>query len=454
MRSSRPACGLLLALPFVAAVESRADPEPLRDDLSVRWVMYLSNKMVRIERDPTDGRLYSLRLDGTIFRIDPESATATVAYTAADHGLGPRSPGLDGACGTANCDHTLGLAIGPDGTFYITGNRHGERTVRLPRAFAGRRDGDGNRRWEEVRDLEVADIPLEEMREAARMRLRSATDPDLSLLLLNQESDIVRFDGELIVAAEEHGVPSPDALFIDGEGTWYLIVSDEEELRRHNIASIVRGRMEGGERVWSLVAETDPYPFSGSGFDHLVNAVAVGPDNRVLYVNSGSRTDHGEVKENQGGVSGPARDAVDGSCSADSDRRRQPATAGRPGRAVGWGLPVRRRTAEHLRPGLRGQRRPVRRRERSVPGRLGRAQLAARGTSLRVFRGAWGPPTILRCYPATPRPTTPCCRSPTATTGSTRGFRHRLPAWCSPEAWPTSGPMGTIAGERTESPKT
>ena len=302
VRSSWPACGSLLACfsLLVAAVESRADPEPLRDDLSVRWVMYLSSKMVRIERDPTDGGLYSLRLDGTIFRIDPESATATVAYTAADHGLAPRSPGLDGACGTANCDHTLGLAIGPDGTFYITGNRHGERTVRLARVFAGLRDGDGNRRWEEVRNLEVADIPLEEMREAARMRLRSATDPDLSVLLLNQEGDIVRFDGELIVAAEEHGVPAANALFIDGEGTWYLIVSDEEELRRHNIASIVRGRMEGGERVWSLVAETDPYPFSGSGFDHLVNAVAVGPDNRFLYVNSGSRTDHGEVKENQG----------------------------------------------------------------------------------------------------------------------------------------------------------
>jgi hypothetical protein len=63
----------------------------------------------------------------------------------------------------------------------------------------------------------------------------------------------------------------------------------------------------GGGRNWSLLAQTEPYPLSNSGFDHLFNGIIVSPDGATIYVNSGARTDHGEVQSN-GGVFPNTRD--------------------------------------------------------------------------------------------------------------------------------------------------
>ncbi len=52
----------------------------------------------------------------------------------------------------------------------------------------------------------------------------------------------------------------------------------------------------GGARVWSLLAATEPYPRSKTAFDHVFNGIVVSPDGNCLYLNSGSRTDHGEVQ--------------------------------------------------------------------------------------------------------------------------------------------------------------
>src|SRR5581483_5628632 len=57
----------------------------------------------------------------------------------------------------------------------------------------------------------------------------------------------------------------------------------------------------GGGRTWSLLAQTQPYPLSRTAFDHLMSGMTVSPDGSTLYVNSGSRTDHGEV-ESTGGL--------------------------------------------------------------------------------------------------------------------------------------------------------
>src|SRR5262249_26148743 len=43
------------------------------------------------------------------------------------------------------------------------------------------------------------------------------------------------------------------------------------------------------------------YPLSLTSFDHICSALAVSPDGKFLYLNSGSRTDHGEV-ESTGGL--------------------------------------------------------------------------------------------------------------------------------------------------------
>ena len=51
----------------------------------------------------------------------------------------------------------------------------------------------------------------------------------------------------------------------------------------------------------SLVAETEPYPLKeGVIFNHKFNALTLSPDGRWLFVNSGSRTGHGELRDFKG----------------------------------------------------------------------------------------------------------------------------------------------------------
>lgn len=55
-----------------------------------------------------------------------------------------------------------------------------------------------------------------------------------------------------------------------------------------------------GERTWGTLATSVPYPKSNTPFDHLFNGIVVSADGRSIFVNSGSRTDHGEVEANAG----------------------------------------------------------------------------------------------------------------------------------------------------------
>jgi hypothetical protein len=57
-----------------------------------------------------------------------------------------------------------------------------------------------------------------------------------------------------------------------------------------------RARLQpNGQRVWSVAARTEPYRWGGKG--HGFNNVVVSPDGQYLLLNSGSRTDHGEVQD-------------------------------------------------------------------------------------------------------------------------------------------------------------
>src|SRR6266496_4187195 len=83
------------------------------------------------------------------------------------------------------------------------------------------------------------------------------------------------------------------------EGTLYLV--GNETVGLVNFAVVRRGaRASGDQRVWSTLARTATYPRSNTAFDHQFNGIAVSPDGRFVYVNSGSRTDHGEVQTSDG----------------------------------------------------------------------------------------------------------------------------------------------------------
>jgi hypothetical protein len=104
-----------------------------------------------------------------------------------------------------------------------------------------------------------------------------------------------------VYTAANHGLSSSvEGLAIGPDGTIYVLGNNTTNTSL-TYARISKGvpNVTGG-RTWSLLARTEPYPRSATAFDHLFNGLIVSPDGQYLYVNSGSRTDHGEVQSNGG----------------------------------------------------------------------------------------------------------------------------------------------------------
>ncbi len=92
----------------------------------------------------------------------------------------------------------------------------------------------------------------------------------------------------------------PTGMAFGPDGTLYVVVNrmSSQILTQ---ALIYKGVATGeGLFTWELLAESEPYPTSATPFDHLFNGIVVSPDNQWLFINSGSRTDHGEVEDNGG----------------------------------------------------------------------------------------------------------------------------------------------------------
>ena len=97
-----------------------------------------------------------------------------------------------------------------------------------------------------------------------------------------------------VLENNDHGTPRPVGMDFGPNGALYL-VGNAEVGGQHTQIVIRRGTPSGDGWDWATVATSDPYLFSYTYFDHRANAIAVSPDGSTLYVNSGSRTDHGEM---------------------------------------------------------------------------------------------------------------------------------------------------------------
>jgi glucose/arabinose dehydrogenase len=126
----------------------------------------------------------------------------------------------------------------------------------------------------------------------------------MQLLLLNLTEGLMAVDpqtGQMRTIAEPaiiapNGMPS--GLAVAANGTIFVV--SNLQANGYNTASIRRGTPNGNKYTWTTVATTEQYPLSGTNFDHVFNGIVVSPDQQYLIVNSGSRTDHGEVEDNQG----------------------------------------------------------------------------------------------------------------------------------------------------------
>lgn len=127
---------------------------------------------------------------------------------------------------------------------------------------------------------------------------------DGQLYYLNTANGLFRVDptgsgAPVNVAPRSFGADGDAAGMTFGpDGTLYVVFNKKVDPKRTQ-ALVRRGRPNGaGGYVFETLATTEPYPLSGTPFDHLFNGVVVSPDGKWLYLNSGSRTDHGEIETN------------------------------------------------------------------------------------------------------------------------------------------------------------
>jgi hypothetical protein len=106
-----------------------------------------------------------------------------------------------------------------------------------------------------------------------------------------------------VYTSANHGISSSaQGMAIGPEGTIYIVGNTTTNSGNSTFARIVKGVPGGGgTRTWSTLATTQPYARSATAFDHVCNGIIVSPDGQYLYLNSGARTDHGEV-QSKGGV--------------------------------------------------------------------------------------------------------------------------------------------------------
>jgi hypothetical protein len=153
------------------------------------------------------------------------------------------------------------------------------------------------------------DVTIERLLGAGSNPVRLVKDPvDNSLYLLKTNGEINFVDLEegtlqRLYRSTNHTLREAQGLAIDSDGTMY--VSGFRASGNTQTATVMRGVIDAsGERAWSQVATTEPFELSDSWYNHRVNDVAISPDGRFLFVNSGSRTEHGEVQDNNGAFPG------------------------------------------------------------------------------------------------------------------------------------------------------
>lgn len=128
---------------------------------------------------------------------------------------------------------------------------------------------------------------------------------DSTLYLITQAGGIYRVRISrgytvLLQSSSDHGLQDVQGFDISDDGRFFVVGNNKDSENATNVASVMRATVEDGEWLWEKVAETEPYPTSNTAFDHIMNGIVVSPDGSKLYLNSGSRTDHGEIHDVNG----------------------------------------------------------------------------------------------------------------------------------------------------------
>jgi len=104
-----------------------------------------------------------------------------------------------------------------------------------------------------------------------------------------------------ILTAEDHGITRMQGAAFR-KNTLFLAGNINVNNNKGNKGRMVRYEIVSGDAkpVMTVVFNTVEYGANKTTFDHGWNALEISPDGKYIYVNTGARTDHGEVQDNGG----------------------------------------------------------------------------------------------------------------------------------------------------------
>jgi len=93
---------------------------------------------------------------------------------------------------------------------------------------------------------------------------------------------------------------SPTGIAFGPDGALYAVVNTIVDRIKTKVVVRKGVPNDKGRFTWETLASSEPYPLSNTYYDHLYNGIVVSPDGQWIYINGGSRTEHGEVEDNAG----------------------------------------------------------------------------------------------------------------------------------------------------------
>jgi hypothetical protein len=151
------------------------------------------------------------------------------------------------------------------------------------------------------------DIEIRNVLNLSRNTVRIGKDPrDNTLYTITQGGTINRIDTEAgsstpVFSAGDHGVSGVAGFTIGPDGSFYL-TSNRSGGASLLISTVTKGQRDPGSDTveWFVLATTEAFEQCDCIFNHQVNGIAIDAANEYAYVNSGSRTDHGEIQDSGG----------------------------------------------------------------------------------------------------------------------------------------------------------
>jgi hypothetical protein len=112
------------------------------------------------------------------------------------------------------------------------------------------------------------------------------------------------FRGQVVSRASDHALDYLQGVVVR-EGVVYLCGNHVTQQDVSGYGAVRKGtERPDGTWAWTTVLKTAEHASSRTLYDHGFSGICFSPDGRDLYVSSGSRTDHGEIKDQNGKYSG------------------------------------------------------------------------------------------------------------------------------------------------------